>query len=154
MANLSLLNANYHKLHKAIISFDKGKQNRDHLLTTYNDAIQQIPDYYNSKSKNKPAAIRPTTIAAASHNLVQAAKRADPKLLKIKPHKYMNALHEAHKAGNWILFDYDNVKPVDSSPAAVRSYVSKYTKGLHTEMQRMQTKQRNSEKQIDNGPEL
>lgn len=153
MANLNLLTANYHKIHSAIKSFDDGKQNRDNLLKTYNDVIQQTPDYYNSKESNKPSSIRPTTIVAASHNLISATNKADPKLLKIKAKQYVDELHKAHKDGNWILFDYKNLKPVDSSPQAIRNYIGNYQDGLHQDIEKLQQKQL-QEKQADVGPEL
>lgn len=152
MANLNLLRSNYNSINNALNDYKDEKISHDDILKTYSQAINKLPDYANSDSKTKPSDVKPTTIAAASHNLVKAIRAKNPIILKIDPENYMKQLKMAHKDGNWTLFDYKNKRPVDSSKEKLIERIGKYRDGLAKDMEKVRTQNKHVEQ--DNELEL
>lgn len=154
MANLDVLSRNVRNIDKALVAFDHHKLSRDSLLKAYANSIKQVPDNFKQKA-GKENKIKPTTIAGASRNLIKAIRSNDPVMLKIDPKKYMKSLHESYddgKGGKWILFDYQNNRPVKSDNQTVRKVVFDYHTGLHKEIEL--TRNRMREKENDTGLSL
>lgn len=132
MKNRNILKSNLRSIDRVLKGYDQGEKKRDDLLKVYNKAIKQIPDHYNKNFNDKR--VYPTTIAAASKRLVKHVKTRDAKLLKINPKGYMKMLHQAHKDGNWTLFDYKHNQPLDSSPDKCRNIIFNYRTGLFEDL--------------------
>lgn len=132
MINHNIIQNNLTTVKQALTGYDQGQKSRDDLLKTYNAAIKQIPDHYNKTFHDKQ--VMPTTIASAARRFHQALVTKDVRLLKIDPKKYMQLLHAARKEGLWILFDYSDCLPLDSSPEQCQTILQNYQAGLEHEL--------------------
>lgn len=143
MPNRNILKTNIRTINRLVADFDKGEKTRDDLLKAYDKAVKQIPDHYNKEFNNRK--VLPTAIAARSNWLHDAVKHQDIKMLHINAKEYMEQLEESHKYGNWTLYDYDEDKPLDSSPEHCRSIIITYQNGMQQELALISAREREEE---------